>query len=70
MQGRKGITMNGITILVEHMPYRKKPCLTVQIDNCVYKVASFNSEETADWFLEIAEEMFGREESLSNNGGN
>lgn len=57
MNGRVGITRNNISILVEHMPGRKKPCLTVQKGNCIYKVASFNSEETADWFLEIVDEM-------------
>ena len=59
MTGRVGLKRNGVTVSVEHMPYRKKPCLAVQIDNTVYKVASFNSEETADWFLEIMDEMFG-----------
>lgn len=51
----------GISILVTHMPYRKKPCLAVQIDeeNCLYKVASFNSEETARWFLDIFKEFMG-----------
>ena len=61
MTGRVGVERNDIQVLVEHMPYRKKPCLSVQIGNCVYKVASFNSEETADWFLEIMEEFFGGE---------
>lgn len=49
----------GISILITHMPYRKKPCLAVQIEseNTIYKVASFNSEETAHWFLEMFEEF-------------
>ena len=62
MQGRVGIKRNGISVFVEHMPYRKKPCLTVQKGNCIYKVASFNSEETADWFMEIVEEMICNQE--------
>ena len=55
------IERRGIKILITHMPNRKKPCLAVQIDNCLYKVASFNSEVEADWFIEIIEEMFGEE---------
>lgn len=59
MKGMVSIEKNGVKICVTHFPYRKKPCLGVEIDNCLYKVASFNSEETADWFIEIVEEMFG-----------
>lgn len=58
MEGRVGITRNGISILIEHMPDRKKPCLTVQEGSCIYKVASFNSEQTADWFLEKVKKIF------------
>lgn len=61
MTGRIGVQMNGITVCVEHFPYRKKPVLSVQIDNECYKVASFNSEETADWFLEIMQEFWGED---------
>lgn len=59
MNGMVSIEKNGIKICITNIPGRKKPCLAVQIDNCFYKVASFNSEETADWFIEILEEMFG-----------
>lgn len=52
------VEKNGIKICITHMHQRKKPCLAVQIDNCLYKVASFNDEETAEWFTEILEEMF------------
>lgn len=62
MQGMVILEKKGIKIVITHLPSRKKPCLAVQIDNCLYKVASFNSEETADWFIEIVEEMFGRKE--------
>lgn len=50
---------NGISITVQHMPDRKKPCLAIQIEgeNTIYKVASFNSEKTARWFLEMFEEF-------------
>ena len=58
MIGTMYIEKGGVKICVMHFPYRKKPCLAVEIDNCLYKIASFNSEETADWFLEIVEEMF------------
>lgn len=62
MKGNTAIERNGIRIGVMHFPYRKKPCLYVYIkdENCYYKVASFNSEETADWFIEICEEVFKR----------
>lgn len=49
---------NGIKICITHLPGRKKPCLAVQIDSCIYKVASFDDETTAGWFVEILEEMF------------
>ena len=64
MTGRVGLSRNGITVSVEHFPYRKKPALAVYIEkeNRAYKVASFNSEETADWFLELMEEMWGSNE--------
>ena len=55
-----GVRHNGITISVQRWECRKKPLLAVRIEdeNCVYKVASFNSEETAKWFEEILEEFF------------
>lgn len=63
MTGRIGISLNGIEVTVEHFPYRKKPVLAVRVldKNAIYKVASFNSEETADWFLTQMAKMFGRE---------
>lgn len=63
MTGRIGIALNGYEVTVEHLHgLRKKPCLMVKLpgENCYYKVASFNSEETADWFLEQMKDMFGR----------
>ena len=59
MQGMVTLEKKGIKIAITHLPSRKKPCLAVQIGNCITKVASFNSEETSDWFIEILEEMFG-----------
>lgn len=61
MKGMISIEKDGVKICITHFPGRKKPCLAVIIDNCIYKVASFNSEETADWFIEIIEEMFEKE---------
>ena len=64
MTGRIGLELNDCVVVVEHMPKRKKPCLMVKPtgDNCYYKVASFNSEDTADWFLTQMQRMFeGRE---------
>ena len=58
MEGKIYVEKDGVKICVTHFPERKKPCLAVEIDNCLYKVASFNSEETADWFIDIVEEMF------------
>ena len=59
MTGVVGMTKRGIELCITHLPNLKKPCLVVKIDNCIYKVASFNDEVTADWFIEIVEEMFG-----------
>ena len=55
-----GIKHNGIIITVEKWETHKNPVLAVRLngENRVYKVASFNSEETAHWFEEIAEEFF------------
>ena len=42
-------------------PLRKKPVIAVSFDgeNAMYKVASFNSEKTAQWFLDCLEERLG-----------
>lgn len=56
-----GIRHNGITISVQNWkPWKKLPVLAVEVegDNSAYKVASFNSEETARWFVEVCEEFF------------
>ena len=55
------IACHGYEIVVEHMPGRIKSCLLVKPkdDNCYYKVASFNSEKTAEWFIKQMEGMFG-----------
>lgn len=60
MTGRIGIELNGYEVIVEHIGQRKKPCLMVKPkgENCYYKVASFNSEETTDWFLTQMKRMF------------
>jgi len=64
MRGRIGMELNDVSVVVEHIPERKKPCLVVkpQGENCWYKVASFNSEDTADWFLTQMSKMFERSE--------
>lgn len=59
MTGRIGVESNGIAVTVEHFPERKKPVLAIQIGNTLCKVASFNSEETADWFLTQMQKFFG-----------
>lgn len=55
-----GIKHNGIIISVQKWDSHKLPVLAVQIENenAVYKVASFNSIESANWFVEIADEFF------------
>ena len=65
MTGRIGIQHNDVEVYVQHIPERKKPVLMVKPpgENCFYKVASFNSEETADWFLTQMTRLFGREKS-------
>lgn len=62
MQGKVGISRNGIEVCVQHLPDRKKPLLTVQKGNALYGVASFASEDMADWFLSQMEEFFERTE--------
>lgn len=44
------------------IPMRKKPCLVVREGNTITKVASFNSEETAEWFMKKFGEFLGVEE--------
>ena len=58
MKGSVAIKINGAEVGVMHFPYRKKPCLYVRFpeENAYYKVASFNSEEIADWFIEVLED--------------
>lgn len=62
MNGTIGIRRNGTTIAIQKWETHKNPVLAVYFEeeNCWYKVASFNSEKTADWFAEIAEEFFSQ----------
>lgn len=55
-----GIKRNGIIVSVQRWQRHKLPVLAVQFEdeNRIYKVASFNSEETAKWFEEIMDEFF------------
>ena len=55
-----GIRHNGVTVFVQKWDSHKLPVLAVQIEdeNRLYKVASFNSIETANWFVEIMQEFF------------
>ena len=54
----KGLMHRNDGIFIEKIPNKKLPALTVHIGNEVYKVASFNSEVTANWFEEFCEEFF------------
>ena len=59
----KRLELNGMTIhFSKEFPMRKKPVIAVSFDgeSELYKVASFNSEETAQWFLECLEEALKR----------
>ena len=58
----KKIVLRDMTIhFFANYPMRKKPVIAVSFEdeNAIYKVASFNSEETARWFLECLEERMG-----------
>ena len=54
----KGIMRCNDGIFIEKFPNKKLPVLSVHIGNETYKVASFNSEATANWFEEFCEEFF------------
>lgn len=57
-----GLSKNGMTVWVESWPNKKLPVLCVQFDGAdraKYKVASFDSERDAAWFIECLEEHFG-----------
>ena len=45
--------------VMDMKPARKKPCLVVKTGNAVTKVASFNNEETANWFMVVLGEFLG-----------
>ena len=54
----KKLRIHDMNIHFCNYPMRKKPVIAVSFEgeNAMYKVASFNSEETAEWFLECLEE--------------
>lgn len=56
---------NGITVSIQRWGKNKLPALTVQFDGEVdtYKTATFDSEMSAQWFSEIMDEFFKKEES-------
>lgn len=55
-----GIRHNGVTVSVQKWDSHARPVLAVQIEdeNRIYKVASFNSIEAANWFVEMMQEFF------------
>ena len=61
------VTRNGITVIVEKWPKKKLPVLAVKFpgEPYLYKVASFDSDKDAHWFLEIMEEFFGNAEGTT-----
>ena len=60
-----GWSIDGNEISIENMPGRVKPCLMIRPngENTIYKVASFNSERTAEWFMLRMLEILADEET-------
>ena len=60
-----GWHIQGYDISIEAIPDRVKPCLMMKPkgENTVYKVASFNSQETAEWFMWNMLEILADEET-------
>lgn len=56
----RGVKHNGVIVSVQTWESHKRPVLAAQFEgeNRIYKVASFNSVKTADWFCEIMDEFF------------
>ena len=54
-----GIKHNGVLVSVAKWDDHKLPVLAVRFEdeNRIYKVASFNSIETATWFVEVMQEF-------------
>ena len=54
------LTIDDMNILIQKWNTHKRPVLAVQFkdENCIYKVASFNDETTARWFVECLQEQF------------
>lgn len=46
-----GFKSKNISICISHMPYRKKLCLSVLEGNVQTKVATFNDDESAQFFF-------------------
>ena len=58
MTGKIGIENNGIQVVVEHIPGRRRPMLCIISDGERFPVASFTSEGRADFFLTAMQEFF------------
>ena len=52
------LRVKDMAVHIQKWPTHKKPVLAVKFDdeNVMYKVASFNSDQTAKWFAECFEE--------------
>ena len=52
------LRVKDMAVHIQKWSTHKKPVLSVKFDdeNCLYKIASFNSEETAEWFVKNLEE--------------
>ena len=50
--------LSDLSLTVNNLPFRKKPCLSIKRGNHIFKVASFNNEKSAEEFIKALEEMF------------
>lgn len=56
------IRLNDHEIVIDQLPDRKRPCLLIKKngENSYWKVASFNDQFSADYFVNYVREMFKR----------
>ena len=62
MTGNIYIEYKGVQFGVMHFPNKKKPCLYIQHGYIIHPVASFSSEEEADYFIKEIEKVLKKDE--------
>lgn len=69
MTGTKFTFPSGDSLIIENVPGKALPVLSVQFDgeNAAYVAAHFKNERTAQWFVEVLDEMLG---AVHENKGN